>query len=282
MLFFSCSSTGTGHATNDGGPVMQIELNYPVVLVHGIAMYDRTNVIEYWGRIPKILADRGVQVFYGDTDAWGDYESNALMLKETIENILLQTGKEKVNIIAHSKGGIDSRYLVWEHDFGGKIASLTTIGTPHHGSEVADLVYNRKLVHTKMSLRALALYGKLSSDINPNIYKANYQLTTMNMKEFNEKVIMDDRVYCQSLYTTMDNALDDRIFFHTYRYIKKISGNNDGLVSAASAQWGDNVTKIEGGISHIEIMDIKKRKISGKDIPAIYIGIVKGLSEKGF
>jgi len=281
MLFFSCSSIGSRQA-DDGEAIMQIALNYPVVLVHGIAMYDRTSIFKIWGRIPRTLTDRGIQVFSGNTDAWGDYESNASILKETIEKILSQTGKEKVNIIAHSKGGIDSRYLIWKHDFGDKIASLTTICTPHNGSEIADLIYNQELVHTKMSLRAIELYGKLSSDISPNIYKVNYQLTTMNMKEFNEKVIMDNRVYCQSLYTIMRNVFDDMLFRHTYPYIKSVSGANDGLVSVYSAQWGDNYAKIEGGISHREVIDLKKRIIPGKNIPAVYIGIVKDLSEKGF
>jgi triacylglycerol lipase len=279
MLFIvSCATIKSVNAKNGEN----IALNYPVVLVHGIAVSDRTNNVKIWGRISKVLADRDVQVFYGNTDAWGSYESNAFMLKKTIEKILSETGKEKVNIIAHSKGGIDSRYLIWKHDFGDKVASLTTICTPHHGAEIADLVYTQEMVHTKMSLRALALYDKLSNDTNPNIYQVNYQLTTMYMKEFNEKIIMDNKVYCQSLYTTMDNAYHDRIFLYTYQYIKKIMGNNDGIVSESSAQWGDNIAKIEGRISHAEILDIKKRKISGKDIPGIYIGIVKGLSEKGF
>jgi triacylglycerol lipase len=267
---------------NDEGSIMRIKLNYPVVLVHGIAMYDGLSFIEIWGRIPDTLTERGVQVFYGNTDAWGDIESNALILKETIEKILSETGKEKVNIIAHSKGGLDSRYLIWKYDFGGKIASLTTICTPHHGAEVADLVYNKIAVHAEMILKVLDLYDKLSGDTNPDLYQVNYELTTMNMKEFNEKVIMDDSVYCQSLYTTMNNASDDRLFYYTYQYIKDLGGDNDGLVSESSARWGNNVTKIEGGISHTGIIDITKKEISGKDIPAIYIGIVNGLSEKGF
>jgi triacylglycerol lipase len=281
-LFFSCVSAGTEQAKNEGEPIMQIALNYPVVLVHGIAMYDRTGAFNAWGKIPKTLVDKGVQVFYGNTDAWSSYESNALMLKESIEKILSETGKEKVNIIAHSKGGIDSRYLIWEHDFGGKIASLTTICTPHRGAETADLVYNQELVHTKMSLRVLALYGKLSSDIRPNIYQVNYQLTTMYMKEFNEKVIMDNMVYCQSLYTIMNNIFDDLLFRYTYPYINSVSGANDGLVSAYSAQWGSNYAKIDSGISHREIIGLKKRIMPSKNISAIYIGIVKDLSKKGF
>jgi triacylglycerol lipase len=260
----------------------RIKLNYPVILVHGIAMHDRTSIIKIWGRIPQTLEESGVQVYFGNTDAWGDYESNALILKETIEKILLETKKEKVNIIAHSKGGIDSRYLIWKYDFHDKIASLITICTPHLGSEVADLTYDQKLMHTQIAKDALALYGKLSNDANPNLYKVNYQLTTMQMKEFNEKIPMDERIYHRSLYTTMNDAFDDRVFARTFLHIQKIAGENDGLVSAQSAGWGTNVAKIADGVSHTEILDIKMRRVSGMHIPDIYIDIVKDLSHKGF
>ena len=259
-----------------------IKLNFPVVLVHGIVAHDKKNKANFWGRIPEILTRKGVQVFFGNTNAWGDYESNAKILKETIDKILSDTKKEKVNIIAHSKGGLDSRYLIWKYNFGDKIASLTTICTPHHGSEIADLIHKQTMNHTKTSLKALELYGKLTRNISPGLHYVNFQLTTINMKEFNEKVIMDTRVYYQSFYTTIKNRFDDILFSHTYRYIKKIIGTNDGLVSVYSTWWGDNIAKIESGISHREILDIKKRRISGKNIPGIYINIVKNLSEKGF
>jgi len=258
-------------------------LNYPVVLVHGILAHDRKSIIiNFWGRIPKILESRGINVFLGNTDSFGDYESNALILKNTIENILIETKKEKVNIIAHSKGGIDSRYLIWKYNFGGKIASLTTINTPHHGSEIADLIYNQKITHTKLSKKALSVFGKLYGDTSPNILNVNNQLTTEKMKEFNEKVTMDKKVYYQSLYTTMRNAFDDLMFFYTYLYVSKVSGKNDGIVSEHSAKWGNNISRINGGISHAEIVDYKKMKISGINIANIYLKITEELIKMGF
>jgi len=259
-----------------------ISLKYPVILVHGIVAHDRMGKIKFWGRIPDVLSSKGIKVFWGNTDAWGDYKSNALTLKETIEKILLETQKEKVNIIAHSKGGIDSRYLIWKYDFGDKVASLTTICTPHHGSEIADLIYSQKITHAKITKKAMSIFGELYGDTNPNLYNVNYQLTTAKMKEFNEKITVDDRVFYQSLYTTMNNAFDDLTFFYTYLYISKSTGKNDGMVSEHSATWGNNVRKIEGGISHAEILDFKQKKISNVDIPDIYARIAIELSEKGF
>jgi triacylglycerol lipase len=257
-------------------------LKYPVILVHGIIAHDRGGVINFWGRIPDVLIENGIKVFMGNTDSWGGYESNAEMLKETIDKVLEETNSEKVNIIAHSKGGIDSRYLIWRYDYGDKVASLTTISTPHHGSEIADLIYYQVPKSSRIVRESLGVFGKTYGDINPDLLNVNHQLTTEGMMEFNEKVGMDARVYYQSLYTTMRNPFDDLMFFYSNWYIKNITGQNDGLVSEYSARWGNNIRKIEGGISHAEILDIKKRKISGINIPDIYLDIIYELREMGF
>jgi len=259
-----------------------IQLKYPVVLVHGIIAHDRKSIINFWGRIPEVLTNRGVKVFFGNTDAWGSYESNAVILKGTIENILSQTGAEKVNIIAQSKGGIDSRYLIWKHSFGDKTASLTTISTPHHGSEIADFIYNKKFTHKKITRKALSIFGELYGDANPDLYNVNCQLTTEKMKEFNQSIAMDNRVFYQSLYTTMEDAKDDKLFSRTYSFIKKVNGKNDGLVSENSAKWGNNVVKVANGVSHAGILDLYNKKIAGLFIPDIYVKIAKGLSANNF
>jgi triacylglycerol lipase len=184
---------------------------YPIVLVHGIVAHDRGGIINFWGRIPDQLQENGVKVFLGNTDSWGDYESNAQILEATIEKILQETKSEKVNIIAHSKGGIDSRYFIWKYGYGDRVASLTTISTPHHGAELADLIYKQKIIHSHIARKALNIFGKLYGDINPDIFNLNHQLTTEYMNEFNKNVQMDDRVYYQSMYTTMRNSFDDLI-----------------------------------------------------------------------
>ena len=258
-----------------------ISLNYPVVLVHGIACHDRGK-LNPWGRIPAVLQDAGVDVYYGQTDAWGSVESNAEILKATIDRILAETGREKVNIIAHSKGGIDSRYCIWKYNYGDRVASLTTIATPHHGSEVADYLYNNKVTHYRPVKHNLMVFEKMFGDTNPDIYYAGHQLTTEKMKEFNEVVLMDDRVYYQCVYSAMESSMDDSLFSYSHDYIRGIGGKNDGLVSEYSAQWGHNNIKIAGSISHGQISDQGIMKPSGVNVPEIYVRLVKGLSERGF
>jgi triacylglycerol lipase len=259
-----------------------LSLKYPVILAHGIAMRDRGVASAPWGRIPHILRENGVEIYFGNTDAWGSIESNAELLKETVDKILKDTGKEKVNIIAHSKGGLDSRCMIWKYDYGDKVASLTTISTPHHGAVVADMILNLKSVHTKAAERTLEELSKLYKDVYPDIYTAGYNLTTANMNEFNRIVTMDNRVYYQSIYSTMNNASDDLLFAASYKYIKKEIGENDGLVSEYSARWGYNITKVEGGISHAKIIDFMGKDLIDMKIPNIYLRIVNDLSNKGF
>jgi len=81
LLFstFSCKSVTPVTGENI------IPLKYPVVLVHGVQAHDRGKPKKFWGRIPAELEKNGIKVFFGKTDAWGDYESNAKMLHDTIE-----------------------------------------------------------------------------------------------------------------------------------------------------------------------------------------------------
>ena len=90
---------------------MSPKLTYPVLLVHGMGFRDDKRV-GYWGRIPKELKSLGCQVFYGNQDSNADIETNGKFLAQRIDEIIRETGAEKVNIIAHSKGGLDSRYAL--------------------------------------------------------------------------------------------------------------------------------------------------------------------------
>ncbi|WP_461257639.1 hypothetical protein [Treponema sp. R80B11-R83G3] len=80
----------------------------------------------------------------------------------------------------------------------------------------------------------------------------------------------------------MKSSSDDSLFVHSHRYLQKTIGDNDGFVSESSAKWGNNVTKIEGSISHAEILDYNMRKLSGINILDIHKNIVNDLGEKGF
>ena len=88
---------------------MSENLKFPVLLVHGMGFRDNKH-INYWGRIPKKLEEIGCKVYYGNQDSNGKIESNGEQLAKRIKEIIDETGAEKINVIAHSKGGLDMRY----------------------------------------------------------------------------------------------------------------------------------------------------------------------------
>ena len=81
---------------------------YPILLIHGTGLGD----LGYWGRIPGALRRKGARVYFGGQDSWATVETNAAALKRRVEDILRTTGCGKVHLIAHSKGGLEARYLV--------------------------------------------------------------------------------------------------------------------------------------------------------------------------
>ncbi len=149
---------------------------YPLLLVHGVGFRD-FHYFNYWGRIPRALKKNGARVFYGHQEAWGTVEENAGILREKIFEILRENGEEKVNIIAHSKGGLDSRYLISGLHMAPYVASLTTICTPHRGSMLADLLMKLPDFLYRGICGLMDRYFGMLGDRAPNAYVASRQLS---------------------------------------------------------------------------------------------------------
>ena len=116
-----------------------MKTRYPIILVHGLGMRD-TFFMKSWGRIDKVLRDQGYTVYKSHADAFGSVKTNAAQLKLEITAVLEANGTDKVNIIAHSKGGLDARYMIRELGMAPRVASLTTLCTPHRGSPIASFI----------------------------------------------------------------------------------------------------------------------------------------------
>ncbi|MDE7454869.1 MAG: triacylglycerol lipase, partial [Clostridia bacterium] len=83
---------------------------YPIILVHGLNLKD-VLFFKSFGRIEKILKKEGFAVYSAKIDGFGAIETNAEQLKDYVNKILQRHNTDKVNLIAHSKGGLDSKYM---------------------------------------------------------------------------------------------------------------------------------------------------------------------------
>lgn len=261
---------------------------YPILFVHGVFFRDSEH-LNYWGRIPKELEINGATVFYGNHNSANAISDSAIELERRILEIVEQTGCEKVNIIAHSKGGLDSRAVIANTTAGKYVASLTTINTPHRGCEFAD--YFLEKIPKDAQLKIAKRYNQIASklgDVNPDFMSAVKDLRASSCKEFNKNILNSPDVYYQSVGSVLKKATSGRFPLNlTYNIVKIFDGENDGLVGIDSFEWGSKCqilrnNKTERGISHADVIDLNRDNIDGFDVREFYVQLVNELKEKGF
>ena len=259
---------------------------YPVVMVHGIFFRD-WQFLNYWGRIPRTLKKNGAHIYYGGQQSSRSVADSAAELRSEILRILQETGAPKVNIIAHSKGGLDSRYAISRLGMADYVASLTTINTPHRGCLFVDHVLKAFPVWMVRFVagRYNAIFRKLGDDA-PDFLAGVQDLTASACARFNETVPDSPKVYYQSSMSKMRSVRSAGFPLNLgYLLNKKYEGANDGLVSTASAKWGHFLgllTAGKKGISHGDMIDLSHKNIKGFDVAEFYVQILIGLKEKGF
>ena len=258
---------------------------YPLIMVHGIGFRD-LHYFNYWGRIPRELVRYGASVYYGNQEALGTIACNAEDIRKKILEVVEETGCEKVNIIAHSKGGLDARYAISKLGLAPYTASLTTVSTPHHGCRFVD--YAIRLPEGLYRLVARCFDRTFSRfwDKNPDFYTATHQFSTASSRAFNESVSDVPGVFYQSYASKMRDCFSDPLLWIPYCLIKPLEGDNDGLVSTESARWGEFRTVFASsghrGISHGDMIDLKREDYKGFDVVECYVQIVSELAGKGF
>ncbi len=258
---------------------------YPLVMVHGVLFKD-LKYFNYWGRIPKELIRYGAKLYYGNQEAAGTIERNGEDLRRKIMEVLAETGCDKVNIIAHSKGGLDARYTITALGMADSVASLTSICAPHRGCRFIDLACKLPEGFYRFLAKIFDASFRRFGDKNPDFYNATRQLCTANCEEYNRNVPDVAGVYYQSYMTRMKNFLGDSLLALPYLMIKPLEGENDGLVSVESAKWGEFrgilTSAKRRGISHGDIIDLKREDYKGFDVVETYVNIVSELKNRGF
>lgn len=259
---------------------------YPIVMVHGIFFRD-WQYMNYWGRVPATLIRNGATVFYGDQQSAKSIPESARELKVRIEQILAQTGAEKVNIIAHSKGGLDSRYAISALGLGGRVATLTTINTPHGGSDMAEYLMNKipDTIVNWVAKRYNSVFRKLG-DKDPDFIAGVGDLRTSRVKELEPYMQDCTEVSYRSCMSIMKSVFSAGFPLNAgYLLVKKLNGRNDGLVWEGAARHGTfRLVTASGirGISHGDTIDLFRENIEGYDIREFYANLVAELKQQGY
>jgi triacylglycerol lipase len=268
-------------------PLKLCDTKYPILFVHGVFFRD-FKYFNYWGRIPEDLIKNGARIYYGEHQSALSVADSADELAERIKNIVNESGCEKLNIIAHSKGGLDCRYAIDKLGVAPYIASLTTVNTPHRGCIFAERLL--ECFDPKIKEKIANAYNKtlkLMGDKDPDFIAAVSDLTADACRKRNDE--LNDppaNIFCQSVGSIQNKASSGRFPMNlSYHIVKLFDGPNDGLVGETSFEWGEKYTLVtvkgDRGVSHGDMIDLNRENFDEFDVREFYVELVKDLKEKG-
>ena len=180
---------------------------YPIVLVHGMAGFKNIGPIDYFYGVADALRKEGHDVYVSTADPLNTSEIRGAQVKTFVDGVLASTHKAKVNLIGHSQGGFDVRYVASLE--GDHIASVTTIASPMLGDPIADIATGAISGDTQSVLGAvLNLYGAVmgyTSDVKSQLA----ELTTAGAKDFFTKFPDDPHVIYYSIAGRSSGQMGD-------------------------------------------------------------------------
>lgn len=263
----------TAHASTQASQVtakassQYAKTKYPIVFSHGMAGFIQVGTdqfgLDYWYQILPDLARNGANVWATRVSPFNSSEIRGEQLLEQVKEIAAITGADKVNLIGHSHGGPTIRYVAGSEPK--LVASLTTVGAPHKGSPVADLIL--KAEGTAIEAPLLGTINLVSKAItwaqglDPNSYPhdslaGGSSLTALGSANFNQRypigmptTTCGEGAYQQKgIYNysftgvgQVTNPLDPDSALKVTALLIDGGKENDGLVSRCSAKFGKTI-----------------------------------------
>ncbi|CAJ0844078.1 15825_t:CDS:2 [Entrophospora sp. SA101] len=264
---------------------MPVRPNYsapklPIVLCHGLFGFDKLGPdaipylqIHYWGGVQEALKKLGAKVVTTKVPRTGCIRARALALHRILESTL--HGFE-LNLLAHSMGGLDCRYLITHLPTDNcSIRSLTTIGTPHRGSPFMDWCRDN------IGLGKLSKSFESAEKAVDDLLKELEERCHFCMNSFNKNTPNHPSIFYYSYGAATEIPIWSPLYF-PYQIIREKEGQNDGLVSLKSAQWGRYVRTVE--CDHWDLTDswrLKLNSLNQFDPVELYVEVATLLANEG-
>jgi triacylglycerol lipase len=240
----------------------------PVVLVHGLFGFDQIGVpgvkVHYFRGVVEHLAALGCHAHAVRLPRAASVPARAQMLADKIREL----GHDRVDIIAHSLGGLDARYALSKLGLATQVRSLVTIGTPHRGSPIADLATDGPLAVARKAIAALGVQ-----------LTALDWLSTSALETFNRDVLDAPgvRYACVVGGIREPSTPISLAIAPAHAYLRRVAGPNDGLVPMTSQYWGETLAEIEA--DHFEQVGWRMPMRGSFDALAMYAFIVARLGD---
>ncbi len=287
------SSTQARPADAGSGPP------YPIVLAHGFSGWSSIGPIEYFYEVPEALRADGHDVHVAQVDPYADSFTRGAELLEFVQRVLAQTGAAKVDIIAHSQGGLDARYVA--HALPSGVAAIAMLATPNHGTAVADDALEGMGGSDGPAQQILDFLFDVAGTTPPGLGAATWQLSSAGAAEFNAKIpdapgvayfsmagrsnLQHARAACQAAEPAFISRWDpyvDPVRPSLLAGAILLAGDpfdptpNDGLVAVESTRWGTFLGCIPA--DHLDEIGQFLGQPPGPGNPFDYLDFYRGLA----
>ncbi|MBP9088190.1 MAG: alpha/beta fold hydrolase [Kofleriaceae bacterium] len=284
---------------------------FPIILIHGFNAGPSTS---FGDQIPATLRADGDAVYTLALPPFQSVEERAKVIAQQLEAIMAKTGARKVNLVGHSQGGLDARYLVSTMGWSDRVASVTTVATPHRGSPLADMALTMSPSADAYGNRFARWLGQhvhesplsQSADLRGNAKS----LSVANATQFNAtnrnvpgvfyqswagvSSVMGDAKPGQKGTETVDRKQKsgdggDRLNPLLYPAAMIMAAKapdqpNDGVVTVDSAKWGQF-----NGVLPADHLDLEgiggfdgDKPRTGFDARAFYVRMARDLAKRGY
>lgn len=261
-----------------------IQLKHPILLCHGYGAYASLLKPTQMHDVCMHLRSHGIIAVAPNGAPFASIHTRAENWVTLFHEVREQLGVKKLNVIAHSMGGLDMRYAISQLDLAPFVSSLTTVATPHHGTWLAEFgLSTPELIRARLKDFLNWVGNNMYPRVESDIYAAVSQLTREYLsKTFNPLVKDVDNLAYYSYSAAYQTAklldVSPALVVQT-AFMNKQEGPNDGIVSAKSAVWGTHLGCIE--LNHLEQLRLN---IDKNRIPLwekTWTDIVKKLAELG-
>lgn len=202
---------------------------YPIVLLHGYAGADSYfGLLDYFYGVQAHLEARGYAVFTPVSNPIATSEDRVSELEPQLAAILETTGARRLHLVGHSQGGLDARILAHGDAFGSRIASVTTIATPHAGIGV-----------------------RLADFISVQNFGTSFMEDTFNPRYTDREGVLYWSWSARACRPLQRTCLDetggssvDALLLASHAVIEGERGSNDGIVPTSSMFWGEHLGEL--------------------------------------
>lgn len=262
-----------------------LHTKYPIFLCHGFGAIGSLVKPSPLHDPCMLMREHGIPAFAPNVVPYASIETRARNWVRLIKQVCEEHGYEKVNVIAHSMGGLDMRCALTHMDISQKVASLTTLATPHRGTYLADLILKTPEIITERLSDVVDWFGN-------SVYTREKSEVLSSVEQLCRGYVQDEFnpdtpnlegfpyfSYSAAVGKETNYSLNPVFLFQNTQIFAQ-ENINDSFVSVDSAKWGTHLGTV--ALSHMNQINVQVSKEAKIRYLEFWLGAIKKLGEMGF